>query len=324
MNVTIIIPNYNGVRFLPDCLNSIKKQTYTDYSVTVVDNGSSDGSIKLLETHYPEVSVIRLSHNSGFASACNIGIRSCHSPYIMLLNNDTILAPDCLNFMVKKLIEKPNIFSAGSYILSINHSHRIDTSGDFYTLFGYAFCRDQGFVSDTRRPPDPLQDSVFTNCGCAALYRRSLLKKTGLLDPAFFAYLEDVDLGIRARRLGYENVHCPEAIVYHIGSATTGTKYSEFKVFHSARNNMWLRRKNLTRIQRLLHFPFVFTGSTLKYLYFRKIGLGKAYFRGCIRGLSSDIKFNPPKESDIFRTEPWILYGTYLYVKQFLQKRLLP
>lgn len=316
MNVTIIIPNYNGVRFLPDCLNSIKKQTYTDYSVTVIDNGSSDGSLNLLKTHYPEVSVIRLSHNSGFASACNTGIRSCHSPYVMLLNNDTILDPDCLKFLMKRLIENPDIFSVGSSILSMNHPHLTDTSGDFYNIFGYAFCRNQGL------PVQSGTESVFTNCGCAVLYRRSLLAHTGLFDPAFFAYLEDVDLGFRARRMGYENVHCPEAIIYHIGSATTGTKYSEFKVFHSARNNMWLRRKNLTRIQRLLHFPFVFMGSILKYLYFRKIGFGRAYFHGCMRGLSSNGNIKSPKGRDIFRTEPWILYGTYLYVKQFLQKRL--
>lgn len=280
MNVTIIIPNYNGARFLPACLHSLRRQTYRNFSVIVVDNGSTDHSATLLEDNYPNLKVIRFSENRGFAAAANAGIMASVTPYVMLLNNDTILAPDCLLHLVKAIEKSSGIFSVGARILTMKEPYLTDTTGDFYTLFGYAFCRDQGLSHCKCTPGE-----VFTNCGCAVLYRRSLLFKTGLFDARFFAYLEDVDLGIRARALGYQNLYCPQAVVRHYGSGTTKEKYTEFKVFHSARNNLRLRRKNLTLFQRILHFPFTFTGTVLKYFYFRKIGLHKAYFRGLVRDL---------------------------------------
>lgn len=320
MKLNIIIPNYNGCKFLGPCLSSLQKQTFTDFCITVVDNGSSDQSCCFLAKHYPQVRIINFSHNKGFAAAANAGILSLGAPFVMLLNNDTVLAPSCIESLMYAISQDHSVFSAGASILSATAPYKVDTTGDYYSLFGYAFCRNQGYPA---RPSKP--GNVFTNCGCAVIYRRSLLKRTGLFAPGFFAYLEDVDLGMRAKRLGYRNIHVPKAIVYHHGSGTTGQKYTRFKVYYSARNNILLRRRNLTRFQRLLHAPFTICGTGLKYLYFRKYGLHKAYLKGCIDGLysvSPDKYSIPPGVKSFFCTEPWFLYGTVLYTTQFLKRKL--
>lgn len=324
MKLEIIIPNYNGGRFLPICLDSLREQTYTDFCITVVDNGSSDDSLSLLSRRYPEVSLIRLSRNRGFAAAANEGILHTESPYVMLLNNDTALDPDCIRRLMKSISGKADVFSAGANILHMKNPRKADTSGDFYTIYGYAFCRDQGLPFRKRKA-----GQVFTCCGCAVVYRRALLKKTGLFSSDYFAYLEDVDLGLRARRLGYKNILSPGALVYHYGSATTGNRYTPFKVYYSARNNILLRRENLTFFQRVLHAPFVLCGTVLKYLYFCRRGLQQHYLKGCLEGSktsgarSLDNMAYPvrPFKSWI-RTEPWILYGTFLHILQYLCRRL--
>lgn len=326
MKLSIIIPNYNGLRFLPGCLSTLSQQTFSDFEIVIVDNGSTDDSTGFIRRNYPKVHLLTLPKNTGFAAAVNIGIRASQSPYVMLLNNDTTLAPDCVELLLSCIENKPYIFSAGARILTAKAPHLADTCGDYYSVFGYAFCRGQGLM------PNALPKQVypvFTNCACAAVYRRSLLEKTGLFDERFFAYLEDVDIGFRARRLGLANVHCPNAIVYHTGSGTTVGKYTAFKVFHSARNNVLLRHNNLTFLQKLFHFPAWAGGSLLKYLYFRRIGLGKAYTCGYISGLCATFHGALHKRTfrDAFasfvRTEPWIIQGSFLYVAQYIKRSIL-
>ena len=319
MKLNIIIPNHNGSNFLSPCLDSLRKQTFTDFKITVVDNNSSDNSLELLSAHYPEVHVIKLSSNTGFTGAANAGILSSATPYVMLLNNDTSVSPDCIKHLVDTISKDTHIFSVGANILTMDSPATIDTNGDYYSIFGYAFCHDQGAAPYARK-----SSSVFTNCGCAVIYRTALLKKTGPFDEHFFAYLEDVDLGFRARRLGFQNLHCPQAIVYHYGSGTTGQKYSAFKVYYSARNNIWLQRKNLTRFQHILHFPFTILGMLLKYFYFHKYNLHSIYRKGCYAGLKSIPSMTKPCAADFFRSEPWILYGSILYVIQYTKRKLNP
>lgn len=326
MKLSIIIPNYNGLRFLPKCLSSLADQTFPDFDILIVDNGSADESVAFIKKNYPEIRLLALPRNIGFSAAVNLGIRSSESPYIMLLNNDTTLAPDCVERLLSCIERKPHIFSAGARILTDSKPHLIDTCGDYYSVMGYAFCRGQGL-----RPDTALDRSypVFTNCACAAVYRRSLLQKTGLFDERFFAYLEDVDIGFRARCLGFSNVHCPEAVVLHTGSGTTRTKYTAFKVYHSAMNNILLRRKNLTFFQRLLHFPAWTAGTCFKYLFFRGKRLGSAYAGGCIAGICTAFHTPVPKRTlrgsivSFIRTEPWIIHGSFLYIGQYIKRRIL-
>lgn len=326
MKLSIIIPNYNGLPFLRDCLPSLARQTFSDFEIIIVDNGSTDGSTGFIRRNYPEVHLVTLSKNTGFSTAVNIGIRASKCPYVMLLNNDTTLAPDCVELLLSCIENKPYIFSAGARILAAKAPHLADTCGDYYSVFGYAFCRGQGLMSNAfSKQVYP----VFTNCACAAIYRRSLLEKTGLFDERFFAYLEDVDLGFCARRLGFSNVHCPKALVFHTGSGTTSAKYTAFKVFHSAKNNILLRQKNLTLLQKLLHLPTWGAGTLLKYLFFRRQGLGRAYTAGCLAGLRT-ASHNPIVKRNLrdcfasfVRTEPWIIFGTFLYVSQYIKRHAI-
>lgn len=327
MKLSIIIPNYNGLRFLRKCLSSLAQQTFSDFEIVIVDNGSSDGSIDFITKHCPEVRLLALPQNTGFSKAANIGIRSSNTPYIMLLNNDTALAPDCIEHLMHCIEDVPYAFSAGARIVKASSSGLIDTGGDYYNIFGYAFCRGQGLKTDTL--PDRIYP-VFTNCACAVIYRRSLLEKTGLFDERFFAYLEDVDIGFRARRLGLSNVHCPNAYVYHVGSGTTSAKYTAFKVFHSAKNNILLCQKNLTFLQKFLHLPAQATGTILKYLFFQRRGLGAAYVSGCFAGLRTAIFTPAPKKtfkqsfSSFVRTEPWLVQGSFFYIAQYVRRHLPP
>lgn len=317
MKLNIIIPNYNGALFLPDCLDSLKNQTYNKFQVTVVDNGSTDQSLSLLKRSYPQVHIIENKCNLGFAAAANAGIQSSKTPYVMLLNNDTILAPDCIRHLMNAIMYNPRIFSVGAYILTMEKPHKVDTAGDFYSMYGYAFCRHQGLPAKKQS-----YSQVFTNCGCAVIYRRTLLSMTGLFNSHYFAYLEDVDLGFRARRLGFQNVFCPSAIVYHYGSGTTGQKYTPFKIYYSARNNVCLRRDNLTLFQRLLHGPFTLLGTFFKYVYFRQHHLQYAYRKGLFDGYRMKRMQDYPDFRSFIRTEPWIIYGTFLYTIQYIYRRL--
>lgn len=326
MKLRIIIPNYNGAHFLKNCLDSLRHQTYQNFRITVVDNGSSDESVTLLQRHYPEVNILKLPYNKGFAAAANTGIQKSKEPYVMLLNNDTTVKHNCIEKMMNAIISDSQIFSAGAHVLSMRAPYLTDTSGDFYSFFGYAFCRGQGLSAARFALSRHNQLSTFTNCGCAVIYRRCLLQKTGLFDERFFAYLEDVDLGFRARKMGYKNIVCTEAHVFHYGSGTTGAKYTPLKVYLSARNNIWLRQKNLSLFQRLIQAPFFLVGTIAKYFYFCRIHLGSFYSKGVFHGLTkshSSIKHPHNHIHSCLCIELWMLYGTYQYLKQFLFRKFL-
>ena len=325
MKLRIIIPNYNGAHFLKNCLDSLRHQTYQNFRITVVDNGSSDESVTLLQRYYPEADNLNLPYNKGFAAAANAGIRSSKEPYVMLLNNDTTVKYNCVEKLMNAITSDSQIFSAGAHVLSMRAPYLTDTSGDFYSFFGYAFCRGQGLSAARFALSRHNQLFTFTNCGCAVIYRRCLLQKTGLFDERFFAYLEDVDLGFRARKMGYKNIVCTEAHVFHYGSGTTGAKYTPMKVYLSARNNIWLRQKNLSLFQRLIQAPFFLVGTIAKYFYFCRIHLGSFYSKGILEGIKTRHFLHPQTsattQSDL-RTEYWLLYGSLLYIVQLFQRHL--
>ena len=236
----IVIPNYNGKQFLATCLESIFRQTFTSFQVIVVDNGSTDGTVAYLHDRYPAVRVIALPENTGFSVAVNQGIKAGNSPLVFLLNNDTELAPECLQELVRAAEQHDDAFFAPK-MLSFQERHILDGAGEGFLRGGVGYRlgtmeRDSEVYNASRR--------VFGACGGAALYRRSLFGQVGMLDEDFFAYLEDVDLNFRANRAGLTCRYVPAAVVYHIGSATTGSKINPFTVKLSTRNNLYLLLKN--------------------------------------------------------------------------------
>ena len=139
MKVTIIIPNYNGKHFMEPCLQSLANQTCSEFQILVVDNASSDGSIEYMRENYPDIELISLNQNYGFSAAVNVGIRHSTTPYVLLLNNDTTVAPEFVDEMIKAIEKSPKIFSVSSKMIQMYHPGLIDSAGDMYTLLGWGY-----------------------------------------------------------------------------------------------------------------------------------------------------------------------------------------
>lgn len=275
---TVVIPNYNGIRYIGKCLRALAEEPA---HVIVVDNGSDDGSRELVQEKFPQTKLICLDRNYGFCKAVNVGIEHSKTIYVILLNSDTEVEAGFVRALEEPLMRHSGIFSAAAQIRSLQKPSLMDDAGDFYCALGWAFARGkdkpyQGYQQMCR---------VFAGCGAAVIYRRKILHEIGLMDENHFAYLEDIDLGYRARINGYDNVYVPQAVVYHAGSAVSGSRHNSFKVRLSARNSVYLAYKNMPFVQFLLNMPFLLAGMLVKQLYFLKKGLGKDYFTGLCEGI---------------------------------------
>ena len=279
--VTVVIPNYNGSAYLPACLGALRRQKYQDFHTIVVDNGSSDESRELVKRDYPEVRLITLPENRGFCGAVNIGIRASRTPYVILLNNDTEAEAGFVGGLLRAIRKDARRFSCSAKMVQFHDRDRIDDAGNYYTALGWAYAWGKG-----RPQKDYCRErKIFAACAGAAIYRKDVLDRIGGFDEVHFAYLEDVDVGYRARIQGYVNVYAPEAVVCHVGSATTGSRYNSFKVQYSAQNNIYLIYKNMPFFQIVLNLPFLAAGFLIKFLFFVKKGLGKDYLTGLKRCL---------------------------------------
>ena len=323
MKVTIVIPNYNGKHFMEPCLSSLSEQTYKNFHILVVDNASSDGSIEYMEENYPDIELIKLQKNYGFSKAVNIGIQHSRTPYVILLNNDTTVDTRYVEEMVKAIEKSPKIFSVSSKMIQMYHPELIDSAGDLYTLLGWGVCRGCGRpISNYTK-----YDEIFTACAGAAIYRRSVFDDIGYFDENHFAYLEDIDIGYRARIYGYYNMYCPTALVYHVGSGTSGSKYNSFKVKLAARNNLYLNYKNMPALQLVLNFIPLAIGYFVKYLFFCKIGFGKDYKEGFIEGLQTaklqkKVKFQFKHLGNYLVIEIDLIKYTFDYIKDWFSRKL--
>jgi GT2 family glycosyltransferase len=232
--VSIIIPNWNGGRLIVDCLESLRRQRYVHLEVIVVDGASSDGSPELVAERFPEVRLLRLPTNRGFAGNVNAGLRAAGGPLLALLNNDAEADPDWISALVAALQAQATAGACASKILEFEQRGTIAAAGDLLHRDGLASQRGNGQPDDGRfdQPGE-----VFAASGGAVVYRRAMLEDVGLFDEAFFAYLEDVDLGLRARLRGWGCRYEPAARVYHRVSATGGGRLSSYFV---ARNSIRL------------------------------------------------------------------------------------
>lgn len=277
----VIIPNYNGMEYMENCLSSLFAGSRIP-EIIVVDNGSGDGSRELIREKFPAVRLIELKENTGFSHAVNVGIREAETEFVFLLNNDTTVEKSCVEELERALESSPGLFSAGAKMINMKFPEKIDDAGDFYCALGWAFARGR----DASTSKYQKNDRIFAACAGAALYRRELLLETGLFDEAHFAYLEDVDLGYRANIYGYRNVFASKAAVYHAGSATSGSRHNRFKVELSSKNSVYLVYKNMPFVQILINLPFLLAGFLLKYLFFAKKGLGPVYLNGLLKGIA--------------------------------------
>lgn len=280
--VSVIIPNYNGMQYVKRCLDSLMAQTLKDWEILFIDNGSADGSRELVEKEYPLVKVIALPENLGFCGAVNIGIRAATAPYVVLLNNDTEAEPEFLQELYDGIRRKPRAFSGGAMMLQFHNREKIDDAGNFYNALGWAFALGKGKpAADYNK-----ERKIFSACGGAAIYRKDLLEELGYFDEEHFAYLEDMDIGYRAQIAGYENWYFPKAKVYHVGSGTSGSRYNQFKIRYSSRNNIYMIYKNMPILQIVLNMPLLVAGFTVKLLFFSFKGYGREYAAGIKNGFS--------------------------------------
>ena len=205
--ISVIIINWNGKKFIQECLNGLKEQTFKDFSIIVVDNASKDGSLQLIKRNYPEVKTVALSENLGFAVANNIAIESVKTEYVALLYPDAVPHPGWLE-------NHPQAAFAASKVLFYDNLAVIDRAGDVYTRAGAGLLRDRALSGNKYES----QGWIFWACAGTELYRTNMLLDIGFFDEDFFLLWEDVDLSFRTQFRGYRCLYVPEAIVYHKAS----------------------------------------------------------------------------------------------------------
>jgi GT2 family glycosyltransferase len=241
---SVVIPNWNGAHHLPVCLDSLRAQTYARVEVIVVDNDSADESLALLERDYPEVLVVALEENKGYAGGVNAGIKVAQGEVLVVLNNDTEADARWLEELWGGLERHPEAGSATSKILLFDQRRILNSAGDLYGVDGVPVNR--GVWQEDKGQFDQ-EELLFSPCGGACALRRSMLDdlstrgQPGPFDEDFFAYCEDVDLGWRAQLMGYRCLYVPAAVVYHRLSATGGGKIASF---YTGRNFLYVLFKN--------------------------------------------------------------------------------
>ena len=294
MKVSVVIPNLNGAGWLRDSIESVWAQTFTDFELIVVDNGSTDESLTIARSYQgrPGYTLIENQKNTGFSYAVNQGIRAARGEYVALFNNDAFAEPDWLEKLLKAAEKDEKIFAVSTLMIRHFERDKADDAGDYVNLLGFACKRGDGLRADRYQTPC----RVFSACGGAALYRKRILDEIGLFDELFFAYYEDVDISWRANTRGYRNVFCPSARCYHICGATTGAvRYNPFKSVQSGRNSILLPYKNMPILMFLLNLPFLALGYLMKAAMFRLRGYGPAYFQGFKEALKVMGRLEKPK-----------------------------
>jgi GT2 family glycosyltransferase len=237
--VSVIVVNWNGQEILPGCLASLAAQTYADFEVILVDNGSDDNSLDAVEQASLPISVIRNVENKGFCGANNQGIEAARGTYVALLNNDAEAAPGWLSSLVEAIQHAPGCGMVASKILLFDDHTRIDKVGHLIYPDGQNRGRGSGEI-DVGQYDKP-EETLWPD-GCAALYSAAMLRQIGGFDEDFFAYADDAELGMRGQIAGWKAVYAPQAVVYHRGGGTLG-RYSAKRLFLIERNRIWLVAK---------------------------------------------------------------------------------
>jgi GT2 family glycosyltransferase len=275
--VTVVIPNWNGERFLRLCLGSLRDQSFRGFETIVVDNGSTDGSRAFVKEHFPEVNVVPLGENRGIATAFNAGIEASETEYVVLLNNDTEQDPGWLEALVRAAEEHPEAGFFASKLVDFHDRGVLDGAGDAMRLSGLPYRLGHGERDSGRFD---LPGYVFGACAAAALYRRDMLDEVGIFDEDFVSYCEDGDLSFRAQLAGYRCFYVPGAVVYHMGSASTGGKRSPAATRLGSRNSFSLLVKNLPLSTVPLVLPFFVAGQLGRLITAAITGSLRAHLEG--------------------------------------------
>jgi len=287
--VSVIILTWNSEKHLPACLDALSVQTNKDFEVVIIDNGSTDQNYLDLEEKYSDLklTIKKYNENLGFAIANNIGACLARGQWLALLNADAFPKPDWLERLLEATQTYPNAFFSSRQIQANNPTY-LDGEGDIYHVSGLAWRKNYNL------PVYPLNEDqeVFSACGAAALYPRTEFLDAGGFDEDYFSYHEDVDLGFRLRLRGLNCVLVPQAIVHHIGSASTGKK-SGFSIYYGHRNLVWTYFKDMPSTLFWLYLPLHIVVAFFFMVYFTLKGKGSVIWRAkfdAIRGLPIILK----------------------------------
>ena len=253
--ISVVVPNWNGRDLIDLCLESVRAQTVRDLEIIVVDNGSTDGSAEHLRRHHPDVRLVALAVNQGFAGGVNAGVAAARGEFVALLNNDAWAAPDWLERLTARLASEPAAGACAPKIYRADGSEptrRLDSTGELYSIWGLPFPRgrdelDRGQYDDAK--------AVFAVSGAASVYRTALFAAVGAFDDDFFAYFEDVDLSFRAQLAGFSVLYEPSAVVYHRVGATSGGGMTPFGRYHFVKNSWFLFLKDVPAPLAFRYFP---------------------------------------------------------------------
>ena len=279
--VSVIIVNWNGEHWLPNCLNALRAQTFRDFETIIVDNASSDSSVALIEGGYPEVILVRNDRNDGFAKGNNIGYLHARGRYILLLNNDTESDPALLESMVVAFVALPKAGSVQAKLVLIDQPDRLDACGAFFTATtaSYHF----GYGKDATLPLYNQPLPMFSNKGACMMLRREVIEKVGFFDDDFWCYYEETDLCHRIWLAGWECWYWPRALCRH-GLGGTSTKIENSIIhFHNFKNKLTSHLKNFSVTSLIWILPMHFLvglGYSLFFLLTGKWRNALAFFRG--------------------------------------------
>lgn len=281
-DVHVVIPNWNGRELLGEAVASLRAQTHAT-TVVVVDNGSTDGSVEMLRVEHPDVVLVELPVNTGFAGGVNAGIVLAlerGADAVATFNNDAVADPAWLERLVEVLAEQPDTGIVTGKITRLDGVH-LDSTGEFYSTSGQPFPRGRNERDEGQYDR---QEPVFAASGCATLYRSEMLRRVGLFDERFFAYYEDVDLSFRARLAGWQVVYEPAARVRHHLSATAG-QLGSFTRYHARKNFLLLYLKNMPAPLLRRHLPTFAAEAARQCAYGLLMAGDTAYLRALLRVL---------------------------------------
>jgi GT2 family glycosyltransferase len=284
-SVAVIVVNANGGPLLAKTLDHVSRQTLEPARVIVVDNASTDGSVDAVEQRRPEIEVVRLERNVGFAAANNLAARRADDcDWIALLNPDAFAAPTWLEELARAADTHPEYVFFASRLDAVDSS-TLDGRGDSYHVSGWAWQRDHGRRRD--QVHEGPSHEVFSPCAAAAMYRREVFLEAGGFDERFFCYAEDTDLAFRLRLAGHRCLYVPQALVEHVGSATAGRE-SDFGIYHAHRNLVWTYFKNMPSPLVWLYLPQHVLMNLLVIAWFSVRGHARSILRAkvdALRGL---------------------------------------
>jgi len=285
-NISVVIPNYNGLEHLKTCFDSLHNQIFSlckpDIKIILVDNGSTDESLKFVDKYYPEVKIIKLDKNYGFAKAVNDGIKYSLKDekisHVILLNNDIECKENFLEEMLNGFIDE-SVGTVACKMLNFFNRDMIDDTGDFIKLIGSPYARGYSEL-DTGQYDIP--EFIFGACAGAAIYKREVFDVIGFFDEDFFAYYEDVDFSLRLQLSGYKCFYNPKAVCYHKRGATT-VNASSWQTMQCEKNIVTLRIKNYPAFLYFRLTPLFAIGRLKRYYGFLRAKRYKV-FKDAIKG----------------------------------------